>query len=244
MKKILTLLLTMCMVLALAGCGSQSKDNQESVASPQSENAERAEEGNEAESIETNALSSEDETLGVDSGADMSSTENNDQPEETSGGSTLVAYFSCTGNTKGVAEKIASALNADLYEIVPEDPYSEADLNYSDSSSRGTVEQNDDTCRPAILGSVENMEDYDTIFLGYPIWWGQAPKIMYTFAESYDFSGKTIVPFCTSGSSGVGSSASNLESSAASANWLSGTRFSSGVSDEDIQSWLSGLELG
>ena len=127
---------------------------------------------------------------------------------------------------------------------MPEQPYTDDDQNYSDSSSRSTVEQNDDSCRPAISGSVENMDDYDVVVIGYPIWWGEAPKIIYTFMESYDFSGKTIVPFCTSGSSGVGSSATNLHGSVSdSVNWLDGTRLSSGASGSDIESWLSGLGL-
>lgn len=155
-----------------------------------------------------------------------------------------MAYFSCTGNTAGVAGQIAAATGADLYEIVPEQPYTDADLDYGDSSSRSTVEQNDDSARPAISGSVENMGQYDTVFIGYPIWWGQAPKIIYTFVESYDLSGKTLVPFCTSASSGVGSSAENLHSSVSdSANWLDGTRFSGGASESDIRSWLGGLGL-
>ena len=167
----------------------------------------------------------------------------NSSPEESSGSKVLVAYFSCTGNTKGLAEKIAAALNADIYEIVPEQPYTDADLNYNNSSSRSTKEQNDNSCRPVISGSANNMGSYDTVVLGYPIWWGQAPKILYTFVESYDLSGKTVVPFCTSASSGVGSSASNLHSSAPGANWLDGTRLSSSASNSDIEKWLGGLGL-
>lgn len=156
----------------------------------------------------------------------------------------LVAWFSCTGNTAGVAEKIAAATGADLYEIVPAEPYTDTDLDYGDDDSRTSKEQNDDSARPAISGSVENMEQYDTVFIGYPIWWGQAPKIIYTFVESYDLGGKTLVPFCTSGSSGVGSSAENLHGSVSdSANWLDGTRFSGGASESDITSWLGGLGL-
>lgn len=163
-------------------------------------------------------------------------------PEET-GSKVLVAFFSCTGNTEGIAEKIANSLGADTYEIVPEQPYTDDDLNYSDSSSRSTVEQNDDSCRPAISGSIENMDDYDTVFIGYPIWWGQAPKIMYTFMESYDFSGKTIVPFCTSGSSPIGSSATNLHGLANGADWLDGRRFSGSVSQTELVQWVNELAL-
>ena len=177
-------------------------------------------------------------------GAPEAAAEQTAEPSAETGSKALVAWFSCTGNTAGVAEKIAAATGADLYEIVPEQPYTDADLNYGDDDSRTSIEQNDDSARPAISGSVENMEQYDTVFIGYPIWWGQAPKIIYTFVESYDLGGKTLVPFCTSASSGVGSSAENLHSSVSeSANWLDGTRFSGGASESDITSWLDGLGL-
>ena len=156
----------------------------------------------------------------------------------------LIAYFSATNNTKGVANHIKAILGdeADVYELLAETPYTSADLNYN-SDCRANREQNDAAARPAISGSVDNMEQYDVIFLGYPIWWGQAPKIMYTFVETYDLSGKTIVPFCTSGSSGIGSSASNLHSLAGSATWLEGRRFSGGASEGDVQSWVDDLNL-
>lgn len=166
------------------------------------------------------------------------------EPEpEQEDGETLVAYFSATGNTESIAQHIQTILNVDLYEIVPEDPYTSDDLNYSNDDCRANQEQNDPNARPAISGSVENMEDYDVVFLGYPIWWGQAPKIIYTFLESYDLDGVTIVPFCTSGSSGIGSSATNLQSLAPNANWLSGQRFSGSASQDTVASWVEGLDL-
>lgn len=154
----------------------------------------------------------------------------------------LIAYFSATNNTESVANHLKAILDADLYEITPERPYTSADLNYN-TDCRANQEQNDASARPAISGSVSNMEQYDVIFLGYPIWWGQAPKIIYTFLESYDLSGKTIVPFCTSGSSGIGSSASNLHSLASNAAWLNGQRFSGGASRSTVESWVNGLTL-
>ncbi len=162
---------------------------------------------------------------------------------QSSGGKILVAYFSATGNTKAVAEKTAEAANADLFEIVPSLPYTEADLNYGDDNSRTTAEQNDDSARPEISGTVENMEEYDTVFIGYPIWWGQAPKIMYTFLEGYDLNGKTIIPFCTSGSSPIGSSAENMQSLTTGASWLEGQRFSAGASSEEVSDWVNSLGL-
>lgn len=164
------------------------------------------------------------------------------EPAPSEGKKVLIAYFSATNNTEGVANHLKSILDADLYEIVPETPYTSADLNYN-TDCRANREQNDAGARPAISGSVDNMEQYDVIFLGYPIWWGQAPKIIYTFLESYDLDGKTIVPFCTSGSSGIGSSASNLHSLASNATWLNGQRFSGGASRSTVESWVNGLGL-
>lgn len=154
----------------------------------------------------------------------------------------LVAYFSATNNTKGVAQKLADGLGADLYEIVPEVAYTATDLAYN-SDCRANREQDDNSARPAISGSVENMDDYDIIFLGYPIWWGKAPRIMSTFIENYDFSGKTLVAFCTSGSSGFGNSDSALRSASGGATWLDGHRFSTDVSAEDLVAWANGLGI-
>lgn len=157
-------------------------------------------------------------------------------------GKTLVAYFSATGTTQPLAEYAADILNADLYEIVAKEPYTQADLTYY-TDGRADKEQNDPSARPAISGSVEDMSQYDVIFLGYPIWHGQAPKIINTFLESYDFSGKIIVPFCTSHSSGIGSSDTNLHALATDANWLSGQRFAGGTSKNVIEEWIGGLDL-
>lgn len=164
-------------------------------------------------------------------------------PEPSEGGKVLVAYFSATGNTEGIAEHLRTILDADLYEIVPQDPYTSADLNYNDNSCRANQEQNDPEARPAISGSIPNMDDYDVIFLGYPIWHGQAPKIIYTFLENYDLSGKTIVPFCTSGSSPIGTSATNMHDLAPGANWLSGQRFSGSAGQSTLEDWVNGLDL-
>ena len=163
-------------------------------------------------------------------------------PAPSEGAKVLIAYFSATNNTEGIANHLDAILDADLYEITPETPYTAADLNYN-TDCRANREQNDASARPAISGSVDNMEQYDVIFLGYPIWWGQAPKIISTFLESYDLSGKTIVPFCTSGSSGIGSSATNLHSQANGASWMDGQRFSGGASRSTVESWVNGLGL-
>ncbi len=149
----------------------------------------------------------------------------------------LVAYFSATGTTKEIAEYAADILGADTYEIVPAEPYSDADLAYY-TGGRADREQNDPSARPAISGGVEDMGQYDTVLLGYPIWHGQAPRIISTFLESYDFSGKTILPFCTSHSSGIGSSDDDLHPLAPDAGWLNGSRFSAGTTKEEIGVWL------
>lgn len=162
---------------------------------------------------------------------------------EEEGGKVLVACFSCTGSTEKIAGYIAQELGVETYRITPEIPYTDEDLNYGSRTSRTSKENNDPDARPAISGSVENMADYDVIFLGYPIWYGQAPKIMYTFLESYDLAGKTVIPFCTSGSSGIAGTLTNLSKSAPDAVWQSGMRFSGSASRDSVSSWIQGLEL-
>ena len=164
-------------------------------------------------------------------------------PVTNSGNKTLVAYFSATGNTRSVAEKIAEATGADTYEILADEPYSEEDLDHNDKDSRTSKEQNDDSARPQIGSEKISLDDYAIIYIGYPIWWGQAPRIMSTFVESYDFTGKTIFPFCTSGSSPIGDSDDTLAQQAGSGNWLDGTRFPSDATDEDIQNYINGSNL-
>ena len=154
----------------------------------------------------------------------------------------LVAYFSATGTTKGVAEKIASVTGGDLYEILAKDPYTDEDLNYNDSSSRSTKEQNDKDVRPEIGSEDLSLEGYTTIYLGFPIWWGEEPRILDTFVEKYSFEGITVIPFCTSGGSGIGRSGPNMEVLAGSGTWLEGERFSASVSEADLQSWIDELQ--
>ena len=147
----------------------------------------------------------------------------------------LVAYFSATGTTKKVAEKIAELTNADLYEIVPKEPYSDADLNWHDKNSRTTKEMNSQSIRPEIASADLDLSRYKTIYLGYPIWWGDAPRIMSTFVEKYKFDGIKVVPFCTSGGSGIGRSGSNLAALAKTGNWANGERLN-GVNS--VQSFI------
>ncbi len=155
----------------------------------------------------------------------------------------LVTYFSCTGNTEKIAGYAIDYLNADSYEIIPEIPYTEDDLKYY-TDCRADKEQSDPTARPEISGNVTNIDDYEIVFVGYPIWHGQAPKIIYTFLESYDFSDKIIVPFCTSGSSPIGTSAENLHSlTSESTEWIDGRRFSASSTEKDVTEWIDGLNI-
>lgn len=154
-----------------------------------------------------------------------------------------MAYFSATGNTKGIAEQIAGLTGGDLYEIIPAEPYTDEDLDYSDSQSRTSLEMDDPDARPEISSEAISISEYAVLYLGYPIWHGQAPRILSTFAESYDFDGLTIIPFCTSGGSGIGSSAEVLAEQAGSGSWLDGERFSAGAARETLADWIDGLAL-
>ena len=151
----------------------------------------------------------------------------------------LVAYFSATGTTKRVAEKIAELTGADIYEIVPANLYSDADLNWNDRNSRSTKEMDDESVRPEIGSPDIDLTKYTTIYLGYPIWWGDAPRIMSTFVEKYSFDGKKVIPFCTSGGSGIGRSGSNLAALAGSGNFANGERLSSSADTNNIQNFIN-----
>lgn len=154
---------------------------------------------------------------------------------------TLVAYFSASGTTAKLAEKVAKVVNGDLYEIVPAKPYTAADLDWTNDKSRSSVEMKNKSFRPEISGKAENMSDYDTIYLGFPIWWYVAPTIVNTFLESYDLSGKTIIPFATSGSSGMGGTNAELKDSCNGAVLKEGKRFSSDATEKEIETWVKGF---
>lgn len=156
---------------------------------------------------------------------------------------TLVVNFSCTGNTKPIAQMAAALLNSDFYEIVPEIPYTAEDLHYQDHNCRANKEQNDDSARPAIAGEKLDISGYDTILISFPIWWGREPRIIDTFMESYDFSGKTLAAFCTSGGSSIGTAESNLKDYAPDALWGGAKRFQTGASEEEVANWLSQIGL-
>ena len=150
---------------------------------------------------------------------------------------TLVAYFSASGTTAKVAKKMAEAIGADLFEIKPETPYSGADLNWQNKNSRSSVEMNDRSSRPAIAVKAADMPQYDVVFVGFPVWWYREPSIIDTFMESYDFAGKTVIPFATSGGSGLGDSTANMQKLAKGAKVVNGKRFSGSVSSEELKAW-------
>ena len=150
----------------------------------------------------------------------------------------LVAYFSASGTTKEAAERLAKAAGADLFEIKPTIPYTSADLNWMDKESRSSVEMNDPDSRPEIAETMPNMADYDTVFIGFPIWWYVAPHIIHTFLESYDFDRKMLVPFATSGGSGMGRTVEELKKLCPNANWKAGKRVN-GASDQALAAWAA-----
>ena len=248
MKKIKTLfafLMIFTMVLGLVACGNTNSNGTSSAQTSEVQNtseetvttAEKESDDNSAATEETS-----DTAAGADSTDDHASAENTSAEDTTAHSDVLVAFFSATGTTKGVAERIAAVTGGDLYEILAADPYTADDLNYNDRSSRSTSEQNDKNARPEI-GSVDlSLEGYTTIYLGFPIWWGEEPRILDTFVEKYSFEGITVIPFCTSGGSGIGRSGPNMEALAGTGTWLEGKRFSGNVSEADLQSWIDGLK--
>ena len=212
MKKFLAILLTLLLVLGLAACG-----------------------GNDSEAAEDSSAVTNDTATETPA----------DEPEEESAeaeGGVLVVYFSMTGTTRGIAEKIATITGADIYEIKAAQEYTSDDLNYNDSETRATVEQKDPTVRPEIGSDPVSLDGYTTVYIGYPIWWGEEPRIMDTFVESYNFDGKTVIPFCTSGSSSIGNSGKNLAANAGSGNWLDGQRFSGSTTEDELRGWIEGLQ--
>ena len=235
-RKLFALLLAVCLIAALTGCGSAgSNTNNTSAPASNAENTTKADNGTDnGDKTETTTQTPAESPEGQNS-------EESPSESQASGKDTLVIVFSATGTTKGVAEKIASITDADLYEILAAEPYSSADLNWNDKNSRTTIEMNDPNARPEIGSEDISLDGYKTVYIGYPIWWGEEPRILDTFVESYDFTGITLIPFCTSGGSGIGRSGRNLADNAGSGNWLNGQRFNGGVSEVELQTWIDSL---
>ena len=218
LKKLMMMILCGVMVGMLAGCSSS---------------------GGSSTTEENTTESTTESTTAADSSSEDA------QNTEGSGGKTLVVYYSATGNTERVAKVIADATDADIFELQPTDPYTDDDLDWTNDNSRVSQEYANEDQRDVELESttVDNWDSYDTVFIGYPIWWGIAAWPVNGFAENNDFTGKTVIPFCTAASSGIGESGDLLEEMAGTGNWQEGERFGSGFSDEDIQEWVDGLDL-
>jgi flavodoxin len=235
MKRKIALLAAFVLSFGLAACGNNEiQATNETAQTIETESSQETVVEKEQTDVNDQASSTPDVT------AEVTSSEETDNTQKDGG--TLVVYFSATGTTKGVAEKIAGITGADTYEIKAAQEYSDEDLNWNDSNSRSTKEQNDSSVRPEIGSEAVSLDGYSTIYIGYPIWWGEEPRIMDTFVESYNFDGITMIPFCTSSSSGIGRSGQNLADNAGSGSWLEGKRFGAGASEDDIRSWIEGLQ--
>lgn len=224
MKKLISILLGLVLLLSLAACGAGNPAASTSPSPTPDASPSPSQEPVEASPSPT--------------------PEESPSPSPETGG-TLVVYFSATGNTETAANYIAQITGADLFELEPADPHTTDDLNWRDDNSRVVAEYEDPSLRDVALvqNTVENWDSYDTEFIGYPIWWGIAAWPVNDFIQANDFSGKTVIPFCTSSSSGLGDSAQLLEDLAGSGDWLEGMRFQSSVSEADVQAWLDGLNL-
>ena len=219
MKKLIALLLSLMLVFSLAACGNnpQAAETEPATSTPVSEETQEPETSEETEAADT----------------------------ESTGGKTLVVYYSASGNTENVSNIIAKTLGADLFELEPVEPYSNDDLNWTNDDSRVTREHENEDERDVELVSatVDNWSEYDTVFIGYPIWWGIAAWPVDEFIETNDFTGKTVIPFATSASSGMGQSGELLAEMAGTGDWQEGQRFRSGASEDDIVAWVEGLGL-
>lgn len=215
MKRLSVLLTGILLSLGLAGCGNAGTET--ATQSP---------------AAEPTAAAAQTETA-ADTGGNAGT------------GNTLVVYYSATGNTEGVANYIAEATGGDLFELEPVEPYTDADLDWTDDNSRVTREHDDPELRDVelVADTVENWDSYDTVFIGYPIWWGIAAWPVNGFVEANDFTGKTVIPFCTSSSSDIGDSGQLLEEMAGTGTWLEGMRFRGSASESDVAEWIDGLDL-
>lgn len=233
MKKLTALLMGLFLVFSFTACGRTSPSSSSQTESSLAESFQP-----EDSSAETSAT----ETTESDVSENDLSSDLETEPET---GKTLVVYYSATGNTEEAATFIAAATNADIFELEPKDPYTDADLNWTDDNSRVVYEHDNPDARDVELVSatVPDWESYDTVFIGYPIWWGIAAWPVDSFVKANDFTGKTVVPFCTSSSSGLGESGELLAELAGTGEWLEGERFSSGVTEDAVQIWIEDLGL-
>ena len=217
MKKLTSILLALVLVFSFAACSNNSD----------------------------NSASSANSTTSDSAGTQTTDESSDNNTDSSSNSKILVVYYSATGSTKAVADTIADTTGADLFEITPVVPYTSDDHNWTNDNSRVSVEHNDESKRdvPLTKTTPDNWADYDTVFIGYPIWWGIAAWPVNNFVEGNDFTGKTVIPFCTSSSSGLGQSGDLLADMAGTGNWQDGERFSSGASSSKVESWVNGLDL-
>ncbi len=229
MKKIMSTIMALIVALGLVACSSEQGGAQSSSEPVRAESSVVT-----AQEIEESAAE-----------ASEALQESAAEESEAQGGKTLVVYYSATGNTEEVAGYIAEATGADVLELEPVEPYSSEDLNYNDSGSRVVYEYENPEARNVelVVDSVDNWSEYDTIYIGYPVWWGIAAWPVNGFVKANDFTGKTVIPFCTSASSGLGESGELLAEMAGSGDWQEGVRFRSGVSQEDVVAWVESLGL-
>ena len=237
MKRLTALFFSLTMALGLAACGSGASSQ---AAAPSSAPASPAS----SQAASSEAASSEAASSETASSSDAGQAD----PAEQSAGNALVVYYSATGNTGEAAGYIASITGADVFEIVPADPYTSEDLTWTDPESRVSTEHDARVAGETVTVELtqttpDNWDSYDTVFIGYPIWWGEAAWPVDTFVQSNDFTGKTVIPFCTSASSGLGESGQLLAELAGAGDWMEGQRFRSSVSESDVQTWLDGLDL-
>ena len=234
MKKMISTFLILVLALSSVACGNNATDHTRSSDAADASSAEQiSATGSEVADDITNHVSTDDAST------------DNVNTDNVSAGKTLVVYYSATGSTKAVAQTIADVTGADLFEIIPVEPYTDEDLNWTNDNSRVNAEHNDESKRdiPLTNTTPDNWEQYDTVYVGYPIWWAIAAWPVNNFVKNNDFTGKTVVPFCTSASSGIGQSGELLEEMAGTGTWLSGERFSSGVSADKVEDWVNSLDL-
>ena len=238
MKKLFSVFMVLALVLGLAACSSKNDGEGASQGTVPESSVQtvRDESSADEDADGTEASSDTQESAQMEPGESS--------PEETEGAKALVVYFSATGNTKAVAETLAELQGADIFEIVPKQPYTDEDLNYNDRTTRATAEQNDPNVRPAISGSITDFEQYEVVYVGFPIWWGDMPRILYSFFDAYDFSGMTIAPFCTSGGSGLSGTPGTIAELESGATVLDGLHVSDSAADSaesSVSQWLADI---
>ncbi len=237
-KKFIAVFLTFITAVSLmTGCGTTNSSQSASIKESNTENVSNKKTENEATEVDSESV--------TEAISEAATTESETATTSTESGKTLVVYYSATGNTKNVAEKIAQITGGDIFEIEPTEPYTDDDLNWTNADSRVSREHDDESLRDVELVStiVDNWDSYDTVYIGYPIWWGIAAWPVNNFVKDNDFTGKTVIPFCTAATSEIGDSGNLLKDMAGTGDWKDGERFHGSASESDISSWIDSLGL-